>query len=60
VIERLHGATISAMSSPELREQVMNQGAEPKTSTPAEFARFVRDEYTRIGRVVKLAGVTAE
>ena len=60
VVERLHGATISAMSSPELREQVMNQGAEPKTSTPAEFARFVRDEYTRIGRVVKLAGVTAE
>jgi tripartite-type tricarboxylate transporter receptor subunit TctC len=39
---------------------VMNQGAEPKTTTPAEFSRFIRAEYERIGRVVKAAGVTAE
>ena len=60
VIERLRAATVSVMNSPELREQVMNQGAEPKTTTPAEFSRFIRAEYERIGRVVKAAGVTAE
>jgi tripartite-type tricarboxylate transporter receptor subunit TctC len=60
VIERLHAATVSVMGAPELREQVMNQGAEPKTTPPAEFARFIRAEYERIGRVVKAAGVTAE
>ena len=39
---------------------ILNQGAEPRTNTPAEFARFVRDEYERIGKVAKLAGIVAE
>ena len=60
VVDRLHAETVAVMSSPEVREQVMNQGAEPKTTTPAEFSRFIRAEYERIGRVVKTAGVTAE
>lgn len=60
VIDRLHAATVAVMSMPEVREQVMNQGAEPKTTAPAEFSGFIRAEYERIGRVVKAAGVTAE
>ena len=56
----LHGAIVKTLAASELREQILMQGAEPKTNTPAAFARFVRDEYERIGKVVKLAGVTAE
>jgi tripartite-type tricarboxylate transporter receptor subunit TctC len=58
--ERLHAAIVTAMSAPELREQIANQGAEPRTNSPAQFSRFVRDEYERIARVVKLAGLTAD
>ena len=60
VIEHLHAAIVKTMDAPDLREQILNQGAEPRTSSPGEFARFVRDEYERIAKVVKLAGLTAE
>jgi tripartite-type tricarboxylate transporter receptor subunit TctC len=60
IVERVHAATVKTMASPELREQIANQGAEARTSTPAEFARFVRDEYGRLAKVVKLAGISAE
>ena len=60
VVERVHAATVKAMSAPQLREQVANQGAEARTSTPVAFARFVRDEYERLATVVKLAGIAAE
>jgi tripartite-type tricarboxylate transporter receptor subunit TctC len=60
VIDSLHAAITKAIGSADLSEQIANQGAEPRTSTPAQFARFVRDEYERIGKVVKAAGLTAE
>jgi tripartite-type tricarboxylate transporter receptor subunit TctC len=60
IVERLHAATVRTMAAAEMREQIANQGADARTSTPAEFARFVRDEYERIAKVVKLAGLAPE
>ena len=40
--------------------KLLAQGAEPKFVDSAEFARFIRDEHERIGRVVNLAGLKAE
>jgi len=60
IVERLNGAIRTTMETREVRELILNQGAEPRTNTPAEFARFVRDEYGRIGKVAKLAGIVAE
>jgi tripartite-type tricarboxylate transporter receptor subunit TctC len=60
VVERLHAATLKTMAAPEMREQIGNQGADARTSSPAEFTRFVREEYERIAKVVKLAGLVPE
>jgi len=60
VLERLHAATVKTMAAPEMREQIANQGADARTTSPAEFARFVRDEYERMAKVVKLAGLVPE
>jgi tripartite-type tricarboxylate transporter receptor subunit TctC len=60
IVVRLNAATRTTMELRETREQILNQGAEPKTNTPAEFARFVREEYERVGKAVKLAGLVAE
>jgi tripartite-type tricarboxylate transporter receptor subunit TctC len=60
IVDRLNAATRTTMELRETREQILNQGAEPKTNTPAEFARFVREEYERVGKAVKLAGLVAE
>jgi tripartite-type tricarboxylate transporter receptor subunit TctC len=60
IVERLHAATVKTMAAPEMREQIANQGADARTTSPAEFARFVRDEYERMAKVVKLAGLVPE
>jgi tripartite-type tricarboxylate transporter receptor subunit TctC len=60
IVERLNAATRTTLEAGPMREQILNQGAEAKTNTPAEFAAFVRDEYERMEKVVKLAGLVAE
>lgn len=60
IIDRIHAATVKALAASELKDQLLNQGAEPRSSTPEELGRFVRDEYERIGRMAKAAGITAE
>jgi tripartite-type tricarboxylate transporter receptor subunit TctC len=60
VIEKLHAAIAKALASGELKDQFAAQGAETFGDTPAQFARHVRDEYTRFGSAVKDAGVKLE
>ena len=52
-----HGERLKALRFAETGERLH---AEARTSSPGEFTRFVRDEYERIARVVKLAGLVPE
>jgi tripartite-type tricarboxylate transporter receptor subunit TctC len=45
---------------PEVKESIVHQGAEPRATSAPEMGKFVRAEYERAGRMVRLAGVTAE
>jgi len=49
---------VKAVASPALRAQVIEQGSEPASSTPAELARRLREEYDRIGQAAKTAGLS--
>jgi tripartite-type tricarboxylate transporter receptor subunit TctC len=60
VADRIRAALAAVIAGPDMREQLLAQGAEPKFVDSAEFARFIRDEHERIGRVVNLAGLKAE
>jgi tripartite-type tricarboxylate transporter receptor subunit TctC len=60
VVDRLNAAVRAAVEMPALREQIVNQGADPKSSTPEEMAVLVRTEFERFGELVRRAGVTAE
>lgn len=60
IIDRLSDETRAALSSPELRKQFQNVGAEPLGSTPADFTRYVADEYERWGKLTKEAGITID
>lgn len=60
IIHRLNGAVIKALSTPEVREQFLSQGAEVSLSTPNEFGRFIREEHDRIAKVAKLAKLTVD
>jgi tripartite-type tricarboxylate transporter receptor subunit TctC len=60
VIDRLNAALVQALKSPEARQLYAAQGEEPSWTTPEEYAKLVREDYERYGKVVKQAGVKVE
>ena len=60
VVAKLNAAVVKALGTPEIRQAVANSGSEATPSTPEEFARFIREEYDRIGKVAKTAKLTPD
>jgi tripartite-type tricarboxylate transporter receptor subunit TctC len=60
VIDKLNDVIVKAVSSANMKEQFLAQGFEPASSTPEAFARFLREEYHRLGPVIKAAGIKVE
>ncbi len=60
VIGKLNTAFVQALRDPAVVKQIMDQGAEPAASTPAEFAAFIASETERVGNVVRSVGIKAE
>jgi tripartite-type tricarboxylate transporter receptor subunit TctC len=59
-VDRLNLAVVKAVQSQDVRDQLAAQGADPVSGTPEEYARFIREDYETIGRVVKSAGIKPE
>jgi tripartite-type tricarboxylate transporter receptor subunit TctC len=57
LITRLNAEIVKAMKSPDLRKRLESVGIEPRSSTPEEFAKFVRDQTVFFAEVIKAAGV---
>jgi tripartite-type tricarboxylate transporter receptor subunit TctC len=57
VVERIGRDVIRAIGQPDVRERFANLGAEPVEMTPAQFARFVRNETEDVARIGKAAGI---
>jgi len=57
VIARLQQAVASAARNPETRARLDALGAEPVADSPEDYARFVRAEYDRWGKLVRDAGI---
>ncbi|MNC90170.1 hypothetical protein D3C83_62340 [compost metagenome] len=49
-----------AVASPEMREQLAQQGAEPVSMAPAEFRAAIAEEIVETGRVVRAIGLKAD
>jgi len=60
IVDKLYAALHALAATPALKEQFARQGAEVVTSTQAEFARFLREEYDNFGRAVKAAKLTVD
>ena len=61
VIRILHGAIQKALADPLVRQQYESQGIPPQGSeSPEQFAAFLRRDYERIARLVKIAGIKPE
>ena len=60
ILGKIHAALIKVMNQPDTRELIERQGADPVTSTPAEFGRFIREEWDRFGQAIKAAKLKVE
>ena len=60
VIARLNQAFTKIAAAPETRERFASVGTDPMSSTPGQFAEFLRKETARWGKVVRDSGATAE
>jgi tripartite-type tricarboxylate transporter receptor subunit TctC len=48
------------LATPELRKLYADLGEEPSGGTPEEFGKLIREDYERMGRLVRLAGIKPE
>jgi len=60
VITRLNADIVKFMSTADMRERLLALGAEPATSTPEGFLKFIRAEGTRWSKVVADSGARAD
>jgi tripartite-type tricarboxylate transporter receptor subunit TctC len=60
VLARLSETLNKALASPDLRERLIGLGADPFPVTPQQFSAQIREDYERIGKVVKTAGIVPE
>ncbi len=56
IIAKLHTEFLKALGAPDVKNRYAGQGVEPVSSTPEEFAAFIRAELVRWGRVTKQSG----
>ncbi len=60
VVARLNREIVKIMNTPDVREKFSQQGVDPASSTPDEFAQMIRDEVIRWGKVIRSAGIKLE
>jgi len=56
IVDKLHAATVKALNTAEIRERLATQGAMVVTSTPGEFAAYIKSEIAKWARIVSASG----
>jgi tripartite-type tricarboxylate transporter receptor subunit TctC len=60
IVQRLSSAVLTVLKSPEMRERLASQGAEPVGDTPEQFSAYIKKEIERWAVVVKASGAKAD
>ncbi|MDH4181274.1 MAG: tripartite tricarboxylate transporter substrate binding protein [Betaproteobacteria bacterium] len=60
VVAKWNAELVRALNSPDVREKMLAQGAEPAPTTPAEFAAFIAMERDKYARIVKASGAKVD
>lgn len=60
IVSKLSDAVARAARSPDTRQRLIDQGAEPVGNTPEEFGKLLREEVARWAEVVKISGARAD
>jgi tripartite-type tricarboxylate transporter receptor subunit TctC len=60
VVEALNKATRATLTTPAVRDRLLQSGAEPAPSTPQELAALLRQDTDKWARLIKAKGIKAE
>ncbi|MBB3007762.1 tripartite tricarboxylate transporter substrate binding protein [Cupriavidus alkaliphilus] len=59
IIDTLNAEIGKALAAPDVRERLAAQGAEPKRSSPQEFASYIQAEIGKLAPVIRQSGAIA-
>jgi tripartite-type tricarboxylate transporter receptor subunit TctC len=57
IVARLNTETVKILRTPDFRDWLIAQGADPAASTPDELAAFVKTELVKYAKIVKASGM---
>jgi len=57
---KLRNLLVKAVNEPATNNALKKVGAEPITSTPAEFTQRIAKDWTRMGEAIRVAGLKVE
>ncbi len=60
IVARLHDAMMTGLSDRDLQERFLVLGVDTISASPEEFARYIRSELVKWGRVVRDSGARAD
>ena len=58
VVAKISADANRVLAEREVREKMLGLGADPAGDTPDEFARFIRDDQAKWGKLMREAGIT--
>lgn len=60
IVTRVNADVAAILKAPDLKQRLEQLGADPAPQSPADFARYVREEIAKWAKVVKASGATVD
>jgi tripartite-type tricarboxylate transporter receptor subunit TctC len=60
IVQRIHAEFTGALKAPEASAKIAELGTVVTADTPAEFAKKLRGDYERYGRIIRENKITSE
>lgn len=60
IVGRLNQEIVKVLAVPEVKDRLLSMSTVPVGDKPEEFARFIRSEYEKWGKVIKTANIKIE
>ena len=57
IVDKLHADTVKALQDPDVKKRFADLGVEAVSSTPEQFAAFIRAETDKYAKLIKEAGI---
>jgi tripartite-type tricarboxylate transporter receptor subunit TctC len=60
IVSRLNADIVKAVANERVARSIVASGLEPVTSTPEQFAAYIREQTATWGKVIKASGITVQ